>query len=214
MKYAVKNPNNCTLDDVIKGAELIFGQNIENVRKIGYDISGQIGNRALYDYLGIEFSLTPLEMETVFWNAASMVAIMPDADKMLDYLNEKGIRTAVISNLLWSSDALTERLNRLLPNNRFEFVMTSSDYFMRKPNRILFDIALQKAGLRADEVWYCGDNPKADVEGASQVGIYPVLYDNNTDKENINSSDNITLQCEHLHIHEWKELIDVLERLA
>ena len=214
MKYAVKNPNNCTLDDVIKGAELIFGQNIENVRKIGYDISGQIGNRALYDYLGIEFSLTPLEMETVFWNAASMGAIMPDADKMLDYLNEKGIRTAVISNLLWSSDALTERLNRLLPNNRFEFVMTSSDYFMRKPNRILFDIALQKAGLRADEVWYCGDNPKADVEGASQVGIYPVLYDNNTDKENINSSDNITLQCEHLHIHEWKELIDVLERLA
>lgn len=59
LKYATKNPNNCSLDDIVKGAELIFGQNIENVRKIGYDISGQIGNRALYDYLGIEFSLTP-----------------------------------------------------------------------------------------------------------------------------------------------------------
>ncbi|MBQ7131286.1 MAG: HAD family hydrolase [Oscillospiraceae bacterium] len=214
LKYATKNPNNRTLDDVVKGAELIFGKNIENVRKIGYDISGRIGNRALYEYLGIEFSLTPLEMETVFWNGASMGAIMPDADKILDYLNEKGIRTAVISNLLWSSEALTERLNRLLPNNRFEFVMTSSDYFMRKPNRILFDVALQKARLRADEVWYCGDNPKADIEGSSQVGIYPVLYDNNTDKEHKNSSDNITLQCEYLHIHEWKELIDVLEQLA
>lgn len=214
LKCATKNPNNCTIDDVVKGAELIFGQNVENVRKIGYDISGQIANRALYDYLGIEFSLTPLEMETVFWNGASMGAIMPDADKMLDYLNEKGIRTAVISNLLWSSEALTERLNRLLPNNRFEFVMTSSDYFVRKPNRILFDIALQKARLRADEIWYCGDNPKADVEGSSQVGIYSVLYDNNTDKEYKNSSSDITLQCEYLHIHEWKELIDVLERLA
>ena len=214
LKYVTKNPNNCTLDDVVKGVELILGKNIENVRKIGYEISGQIGNRALYEYLGIEFSLTPLEMETVFWNGASMGAIMPDADKMLDYLNEKGIRSAVISNLLWSSEALTERLNRLLPNNRFEFVMTSSDYFMRKPNRILFDIALQKAGLRADEVWYCGDNPKADIEGSSQVGIYPVLYDNDTEKEYKKHLDNKTLQCEYLHIHEWKELIDVLEQLA
>lgn len=214
LKYATKNPNNYTLDDVRKGAELIFGQNIENVRKIGYDISGQIGNRALYDYLGIEFSLTPLEMETVFWNGASMGAIMPDADKMLDYLNKNGIRTAVISNLLWSGEALTERLNRLLPNNRFEFVMTSSDYFMRKPNRILFDIALQKAGLCADKVWYCGDNPKADIEGSSQVGIYPVFYDNHTDREYKKFSDNAALQCEYLHIHEWKELIDVLERIA
>lgn len=214
LKYAVKNPNNCTLDDVVKAAELIFGKNIENVRKIGYDISGQIGNRALYDYLGIEFSLTPLEMETVFWNAASMGAMMPNADKMLDYLNEKGIRTAVISNLLWSGEALTERLNRLLPNHRFEFVMTSSDYFMRKPNRILFEIALQKTGLRADEVWYCGDNPKADVEGSSQVGIFPVLYDNDTGKEHNNPANIKTLQCEYLHIHEWMELVEVLEQLA
>ena len=52
--------------------------------------------------------------------------------------------------------------------------MTSSDYIMRKPNRILFDIALQKSGLCTDEIWYCVDNSLADIEGASQVGMYPV----------------------------------------
>ena len=52
-----------------------------------------------------------------------------------------------------------------------DFVITSSDYFIRKPNYILFHIALQKAGLHANEVWYCGDNPQADIEGSSQVGI-------------------------------------------
>lgn len=124
--------------------------------KIGYDISGQVGNKVLYESLGIAFSLTPLEIETVFWNGASMGAIMPDADKMLDYINKNGIRGAVISNLLWPGPALTERLNRLLPNNPFEFVMTPSDNFMRKPNRILFDIALRKAGVYSDEIWYCG----------------------------------------------------------
>lgn len=213
LKYAVKNPNNCTLEDVRKGAELIFGKHIESIRKIGYDICGQVGDRVLYEYLGIEFSLTPLEMETVFWNGASQGAIMPDADKMLDYINKHGIRSAVISNLLWSGAALTERLNRLLPNNEFEFVMTSSDYLMRKPNRILFDIALQKAGVRADEVWYCGDSPQADIEGASQAGIYPVWYDNDTEKDYKDRSNEHLPQCEHLHIHEWNEMVDLLESM-
>lgn len=213
LKYVTKNPNHYTLEDVRKGADLIFGQHIENVRKIGYDISGQAGNKVLYEYLGIEFSLTPLEMETVFWNGASMGAIMPDADKMLAYINKNGIRSAVISNLLWSGAALTERFNRLLPGNQFEFVMTSSDYFMRKPNRLLFDIALQKAGVSSDEVWYCGDNPKADIEGAAQAGIYPVWYDNDMGKDCKRRDEEGLPRCEHLHIYEWAEMVDLLERI-
>lgn len=213
LKHAVKNPNNCTVEDITKGAELIFGEHVANVRKLGYDISGQIADKTLYDYLGIEFSLTPTEMETVFWDNASMGAIMPDADKMLDYLNENGIRTAVISNLLWSGEALTKRLNRLLPNNKFEFVMTSSDYFICKPNHILFDIALQKAGLSAEDVWYCGDNPQNDVEGASNVGIFPVWYDNSIDKDYIDRAHEKQPECEHLYINEWDEMIRVLEEL-
>lgn len=213
LKYVTKNPNNCTIEDVKKGAKLIFGKHIKSVRKIGYDISGRIATKVLYEYLGMEFSLTPLEMETVFWNGASMGAIMPDADKMLDYINKNGIRSAVISNLLWSGTALTERFNRLLPNNQFEFVMTSSDYFMRKPNRILFEIAVRKAGVSSDEIWYCGDNPQADIEGASQVGIYPVWYDNDTEKDYKERNNKHLPQCEHFHVHEWHEMIDLLERI-
>lgn len=213
LKYAVKNPNNCTVEDITKGAELIFGEHVAKVRKQGYDISGQIANRTLYDYLGIEFSLSPVEMETVFWDNASAGTIMPGTDKMLDYLNENGIRTAVISNLLWSGEALTKRLNRLLPNNKFEFVMTSSDYFICKPNRILFDIALQKSELPAEDVWYCGDNPQNDVEGAAQVGIYPVWYDNSIDKDYIDRVNEKQPQYDHLCIKEWYEMIDVIREL-
>ena len=216
LKYAVKNPYSYTLEDVRKAAELIFGEHIENIRKIGYDIGGQIGNRVLYEYLGIEFSLTPLEMETVFWNGASMGAIMPKADIMLDHINKKGIRSAVLSNLLWSGDALSQRLNRLLPMNKFEFVMTSSDYIVRKPNRILFDIALRKAGLRADEIWYCGDSIKADICGAKSVGMFPVLYEGETpDEPNhfAKQNDGVTIDFDYLHIHDWQELIDIISTL-
>lgn len=212
MKYITKNPNSCTLEDIGKAAELIFGH-IESVRKIGYDIGGQVGDRVLYEYLGLEFSLTPLQMETVFWNGASMGAVMPGADKMLGYINKNGIRSAVISNLLWSGAALSERLDRLLPMNRFEFVMTSSDYIMRKPSRILFDIALQKSGLSADEVWYCGNDPRTDIEGASQAGIFPVWYDNRTVRKDKGPSGGYVPECRHLHICEWEEMVCLLEKI-
>lgn len=85
MKYAIKNPNNCTLENVRKGVELIFGKHAENVRKIGYDISGQICDRALYAYLGIE--------ETIFWNAASAGAIKAGYRKCLSiYPNTEYVR--------------------------------------------------------------------------------------------------------------------------
>ena len=91
--------------------------------------------------------------------------------------------------------------------------MTSSDYFICKPNRILFDIALRKSGLSAEDVWYCGDNPQNDVEGAAQAGIYPVWYDNSIDKDYIDLANEKQPQCNHLYIKEWDEMIEQLESL-
>ena len=97
LKYAIKNPNNCTLEDVRKGVELIFGEHAENVRKIGYDISGQICDRALYEYLGIEFSLSPLEMETIFSDRRLMSSSVTIATSMMSIPFPFGaVRAAVI----------------------------------------------------------------------------------------------------------------------
>lgn len=202
LKYAIHNPNNYTADDIEKAVELIWGY-ANDVRKIGYDINAQVVNKTLYEYLDIKLSLSPLQAETVFWDAASNGAVMPSADIMIDYINENDIRSAVISNIAWSGEALKQRIDRLLPNNKFEFVMASSDYFVRKPNRVLFDIALNKAGLEASEVWYCGDSIDNDIFGANNVGITPVWY---------NSEKNLSIpQCEHLKIENWKEFIEILE---
>ncbi len=173
------------------------------------DISSVVSDRTASELLNIEFALTPLEQQTVFWTAATKGAVMPEADKMLDYLNARGIRTGVISNIGWSGEALKERIDRLLPNNRFEFVIASSDYMFRKPSKVLFDIALKKAGLPPEKVWYCGDNPKADVEGAAGAGIFPVWYDNDseyTDRDYVP-------KCEHLYIKDWSEMVKILDKL-
>ena len=83
----------------------------------------------------------------------------------------------------------------------------------RKPNPMLFELALKKAGLAPADVWFCSDNIKADIEGSATVGIFPIWYD---DKEMENPwrglNENAIPTCDHLHIHDWAELVDLLKR--
>ena len=97
---------------------------------------------------------------------------MPYADEMIDYLNQAGIRTAVISNNAWSGEAIKERFDRLLPNNRFEFIISSCDYMIRKPDKRLFEIALMKSGLTSDKVWYCGDQMMLSVQITQEFFLF------------------------------------------
>lgn len=208
MKYITKNPNNCTLDDIRSEIRSVFGE-MENVRKtLGYDIPARIGNRLAYEHLGIEFSLTPLEHEIIFWSAASKGDIVHHADDLLDYLNKTGVRTAVISNNVWSGEALKERFDRLLPNNRFEFIISSCDYMIRKPDKRLFEIALTKAELTADKVWYCGDNFECDIIGAHNAGIFPVHYLNRPAKLRSSVRE---VDFDYLKIKDWRQMIEYLE---
>lgn len=165
------------------------------------------------EYMEMELSIPMEKAEKVIWEGISKGAVMPYAYEMLDYLQLIGRRTAVISNLGFSGNALRERLDRLLPNNNFEFVMTSSDYIFRKPNIMMFEIAIEKSGLAADKIWYCGDSIKKDIYSAHQVGMFPVLYEGKTDEYVLkfeNQNKGYEIDFEHLHIFDWRELIKIL----
>lgn len=98
----------------------------------------------------------------------------PDVEPCLSRLADAGIRIIVISN--WDVS-----LHRVLRNfgwhHRFEFVLASLEEGVEKPDAGLFQIALAKAGVAPNEVVHVGDNPVDDVEGATAVGMRPVLID-------------------------------------
>lgn len=81
-----------------------------------------------------------------------------------------------ISNISYAPSVVAERINRLLPENAFEFIITSSNYIFRKPNKRIFDLALEKAELQPDEVWYIGDQYECDVNGSLNAGLLPIWY--------------------------------------
>lgn len=213
--YIIKNPLNLTVEQIYAKVQKMF-QQFNEQRKSGIEIHEWQFMRLIYEHLGIQFGISYEELEEIEWNAASEGAVMPHAEQMLNYLNENGIRTAVISNIGWSGQALTNRINRLLPDNRFEFVIASSEYVIRKPNKMLFEIALRKAELPPDQVWYCGDSIENDVMGAHGAGIYPVLYEGNTPDEInpfLHQNDGIEVDFDYLHIHDWCEMVEILKKL-
>lgn len=69
-----------------------------------------------------------------------------------------------------------QRVSKIFWDITFEFIITSSNYIFRKPNKRIFDLALEKVGLGPDEVWYIGDQYECDVKGALNAGLLPVWY--------------------------------------
>jgi len=87
--------------------------------------------------------------------------------------------------------------------------MTSSEYGIRKPNALLFKAALGLSGLPAEDIWFCGDNPVADVTGCSGVGMFPVFYRH----PEVYASTDLSLvkDIDHLYITHWDQFIPALE---
>ena len=141
--------------------------------------------------------------QNIWENSANIVPV-DGIIEALDVINKLGIRTAVISNLDFSGYLLEERLNDLLPNNQFEFVIASSDYGIRKPQSLLFEIGILKSGLDVKDIWYVGDKPKVDVLGSQSAGMTPILYKSKRNSY-VEIPNGITA------IDDYKELIELLE---
>lgn len=216
-KYVVENPLNLTPEAVNKYSTELFNK-WNDGRKIGCERQQQQFQRLINEYLGLKLSISDEESEEIYFENLSAGSVMPGAEAMLAELANKGIRSGVISNISFSQRVLKKRIDRLLPANAFEFIIASSEYGIRKPDPMIFQLALRKAGLAPEEVWFCGDNVEADVAGAYGVGMHPVWYDNlEMDKTDFLKKQVIPENCPGLevcsHIHHWRELADILNNL-
>lgn len=165
--------------------------------------------RYVLETFGITTGLSPSQQERIFWDAANPDESLPHIQEFLDCLWEQNIRTGVVSNLTFSGQGLKNRIDSCLPGNHFEFIIASSEYVFRKPHRRIFDIALRKAGLSPEDVWFCGDNVKCDVEGSSSAGMFPIWYTGHK-----HSRTQEPPQCQHLHVEDWRELLLLLQTQA
>ncbi len=102
----------------------------------------------------------------VFFRARNEVVLYDDVRPALERL-VRTHRLFAISN--GNADLAAIGLERY-----FEASLAAREAGMLKPDPRIFEILLERAGLRADEAAHVGDDPEADVEGARDAGVRPV----------------------------------------
>ena len=132
---------------------------------------------------------------------------MPGVPDLLRYLKKQEIRTAVVSNMGWSGNALRKRIERVFQEYPFEFVLDSSDYGIRKPDRRLFQLALIKAKLPAEDIWFVGDTFDKDILGAHNAGMFPVYYQGIIENGPVRSDEIPEADFPYLTVRHYDELI-------
>lgn len=215
LSHAVSNPLGRTAEDLAALTQELETE-MERFRRADGSVSlcethNHPFQRYLYESQGLAFDCTSGELERIFWDAAAPGEPTEGIQDFLEFLEEQGIRTGVISNLSFSGAALTERLGRLIPGHRFDFILATSEYVFRKPSRRIFELALLKAGLPAGEVWYCGDSPIYDLQGAHDSGLQPVWYTGALSP--VWHTPGATPEVSHLRVDSWLVLSDLIKIL-
>jgi putative hydrolase of the HAD superfamily len=94
----------------------------------------------------------------------------PDVARALRELREAGLKLVVVSN--WDH-SLHERLQETGLAPLLDGAVASAEVGSAKPDGAIFAAALELAGT--GDAWHVGDTVEADVEGALNAGLRPVL---------------------------------------
>lgn len=134
-----------------------------------------IHDRVLFAQRALEnMGLNPIpharKAAAIYWDAVfSQMTVRPGAPEFLDELRGRGIKVAVVTNML--ADIQMEKLVRLGLAERVDFLVTSEEAGIDKPQRAIFDLAMRKCGVQPDEALMVGDNFAHDIGGAHGADI-------------------------------------------
>ena len=153
LQYAARNKYHLSAEQVQAKANEInreFGRfDPEKRHLFQIEIPNTMFTPYLYESQGIEIALSNSEIDTVFWNAAAPGMPTAGIKDFLGYLKNKGIRTGVISNISYAASVVAERINRLLPENAFEFYHYLKQLYFPQAKQKNIRFSFGKSWIRA-----------------------------------------------------------------
>ncbi len=132
-------------------------------------------SRLLFNLAGVTGDhdrLSALFLER-FWSPDNWM-VYDDVIAAIERMRTRGIRVGVLSNASSDLRGFLERLG-LLPH--FDFTVISAVEGTKKPDRRIFEHALQRAGTAPSEIVHVGDMYIEDILGARNVGVRPLLME-------------------------------------
>lgn len=99
--------------------------------------------------------------------------LLPGAGEVLDYLQDKYVMHIITNGF---SDVQARKLDNAGIAHYFKTVTDSEVAGVKKPDVQIFTFALEQAGVGIDKALMIGDNIVADIQGAQNVGMDTVYY--------------------------------------
>lgn len=99
--------------------------------------------------------------------------LMPGATELLEYLRPK-YRMFILSNGF--KELQSRKMHAAGIDKYFDGLILSEDIGVNKPNRELYDYALQKTGSTLEESLMIGDMFETDIAGAANIGMEQIYY--------------------------------------
>ena len=191
--YSYAPANELALKSVFTKAEILLDINRnlfeEKFKEARIEIKKRISNQAsshsrlLYiqrtiELLGFKTQLLlTLDLEQTYWRTfLQSCKLFPNVRELLDVLNNLNIQTAIITDL--NSQIQFRKIIFFGLEQYFDYVVTSEEAGVDKPNKAPFELALKKLDLLPNECWMIGDNLKADILGGNKCGLttlYPIV---------------------------------------
>lgn len=144
--------------EVIEGTEITYEQFIE--KKLFYARQNKPADLETIKYFGLTKTPWHKEDEILFPNTIECMR------KIHHYF-----KIGIIANQSFGSE---ERLKRFGIWEYIDVLAASAEEGVSKPDRRLFEIALEKAGCRAEEAAMAGDRLDNDIVPANKMGMYTI----------------------------------------
>ncbi len=171
-----ENPRGVTPAEVHELGRRLVAATIPREEQAALEFTQSALFQILSDSFGLQFRMPLPDLEWEFWNASLTVSLRSGVREMLEQLRLRGIRSSVISNSSFRAATIERELERQGILQYFEFVVSSADYGIRKPDALIFEAALRRMGVPCHRAWFAGDNVGYDVIGAQGAGLFPVAY--------------------------------------
>lgn len=131
----------------------------------------QKASEFLFKETQIDFAL---EMEQLYWETfLSGMEWFPAAKEFLSECRSRGLKTCIITDL--TTHIQMRKWKKLGLDQYIDFLVSSEEAGIEKPNRLIFEMALEKLSLKSEDVIMVGDNQKKDILGAEDIGIRAYL---------------------------------------
>lgn len=142
--------------------------------------------------LGVKPELIPTEFEEDYVRISpTKTNLFEGAEKVLAYLQNK-YKLHIISNGF--KETTLTKMDLCGLNPYFTNVIISEDVGINKPDRLIFEHAINKAEAKVEESIMIGDSLEADIRGAQNFGMKAIFFN----PLNIAQPEDVEWQISHL----------------